>query len=601
MTPQPGKAIYVDPTTSLNYFYPYGCFTPSPLLQESIPDDSVDLFNGLITTYRAQIQWRLNVQRITLAYNFNQFRYGLDPTGVSANQSVYAQTSQSAPITGNATFQFQNLGPITGDTGMWRAGDGNPNNILGTMDGYSYAMPVAVVFQRNSGPFVLGSNVFGCADPLIANSGLIQYGISGRFDSKLADQIYADDTVDVRQTVSIDDWDYDTLTNDGFVDVISGNLRAAIGRGISPGMSPSALGSTMEYYVSMSPTVVPNTNTVGSFDGFSNGFSSDQRTFFVTKQITINSKSVGINGGPWVQNDAFTISLPNTSTAVIASAFVQGFNTVAGVKTPINLLAGQVLVSGLNSKTLVVSFPNNLSGTSYDPGANNLYLTLGVSYPAGGTANLIKTPFAVDGGTLYDATSGKTLPVYGVSEYAISAQELAAQAFEVLTYNPEYSSVQFGTRIFVEVAGSLGVQQTVAGGVATTFIVPNVGLNGSVNGLYIVSAFDSVSNAAYTITSRTMSGGNCIITIQGAVPLTSTVVMVFMAQDTVQAAFNAPVKGITELEETVLFGTFVSTATLRMDTRVVVESVSYSSVTNASTVVLAAKDCTIKGISGRRR
>ena len=70
---------------------------------------------------------------------------------------------------GNTTFQFQNLGPITGDTGIWRAGDGNPNNILSTMDGYSYAMPVAVVFQRNSGAFFLGSNVFGCADPLNAN------------------------------------------------------------------------------------------------------------------------------------------------------------------------------------------------------------------------------------------------------------------------------------------------------------------------------------------------------------------------------------------------------------------------------------------------
>src|SRR5208283_4517231 len=100
----------------------------------------------------------------------------------------------------------------------------------------------------------------------------------------------------------------------------SGNLRAAIGRGESPGMSTSALGSAMEYYVSMSPSLVVNTNTVGQFDGFSNVFSSDQRTFFVTKQITINNKSVGISGGPWVQNDAFTIALPAPSTASIPSA-----------------------------------------------------------------------------------------------------------------------------------------------------------------------------------------------------------------------------------------------------------------------------------------
>ena len=371
LDPTTGQGYYNDPVTGLHYFYPYGGVTPDPSSMESIPDDSIDIFSGLYTTQRAQIQWRINVQRVALNYDFAQFRYGLDPSGDGTNQAVYAQASQASPIAGDTTFQFQNLGSVTGDTGIWRAGDGNPENDLGTMDGYSYAMPLAVVFQRNSGPFSLGSNIFGCANPLNANSGLLQYipYDSGRFDSKLADQVFADDTVDTRQTVSLDGWDYGTLADEGFVDVLSGNLRSAVTRGESPGMSGYALGSVLEYYVSMSPGVVGNTNTVGSFDGFANGFSSDRRVFYVTRQITINMKSSPTNGQPWSQNDVFTVSLPSASNAVIASAFVQGFHTAAGVKTPINLLSGQVLIAGLASKTVVVSFPYNLTGTLFDPGA----------------------------------------------------------------------------------------------------------------------------------------------------------------------------------------------------------------------------------------
>ena len=265
------------------------------------------------------------------------------------------------------------------------------------------------------------------------------------------------------------------------------------------------------------------------------------------------------------------------STASIASAFVQGFNTVAGVKTPINLLSGQILILGLASKTLMVSFPNNLSGTSFDPGANNLYVTLGVSYPAGGTANLIKTPFAVDGGTLYDATSGKTLPVYGVSEYAISAEQHAEQAYQVPGLQPRVFERPVRHPDSGRGRWLHGHAADRCGRCGHDLHRPQSALNGTVNGLYIVSAFDLAIGTPYSVTSRTISGNNCVITSRGPSP-SSTVVMVFLAQDTAQATFNAPVKGITEMEETVLFGTFVSNATLQIDPRVVVESVSYNSV-----------------------
>src|SRR5208337_1248909 len=133
---------------------------------------------------RAQIQWRINIQRVALTYDFTKFQFGLDP-GARPSEIVYGQAGQTTPIAAPA-YQFTNMASINGDSGLWRAGNGNVFNSLATMDGYSYAIPLAVVFQRNSGPFTIAQNPYGCADPNNHNTGLLKFQISGRFDSKLA-------------------------------------------------------------------------------------------------------------------------------------------------------------------------------------------------------------------------------------------------------------------------------------------------------------------------------------------------------------------------------------------------------------------------------
>lgn len=605
LNPITGQGYYLDPVSQLRYFYPYGCTSPDPSNAESMPDDSVDLFAtnasgaGLFTTERAQIQWRLNVQRVALTYDFTKYQFGIDP-GARPTEIVYGQGSASniAPIM-TAPYQFTNMGSINGDTGIWQAGDGNINNSLSTMDGYTYAMPIAVMFQRNYGPFSLANNIFGCGNPSIQNSGLLQYGISGRFDSKLADQIFADDVVDTRQTVTLDAWDMDKLMRESFVDVITGNNRYAIGRGDGVGLKTEALGSALDYYISVAPTSVPNTNTLAnSWDGFSNGFSSDLRTFFVSKQITTSMKSFWLpssaQNGPWLQGDAFTISLSSSSPAIIQSVTVQSFNVSNNVKTAINLLSGQVQVSGLGSKAATVTFIDNLQGTPFDPGAQNIYCTLGVQYPANSGVDLKKTPIAVDGGILFDVTSSKNLPVYGISEYEIQTSPLTIQAYNVTTYNPEYSNLVFGTRIQVLVPGTSG---TVVG-TSTVLIVNRSGLNAGISGLYPPVVTDQITGAAYTVSAVSMKGTNCVVTLAQLVPTQSTLVMTFLAQDTAQLVYNAPVKGVTEIEETVLFGNYTNDSSFPMDNRVIIEVLQYDSTANLTTIVLASSNCLIKGISG---
>lgn len=603
-TPGGVKNYYVAPNGNL-YYYPYGCVTPDPSNLTLLPNDTIDPFQGITTTLRCQIQWSLRVQAVSLNYDFTQFRFGLDydplvSQPAAAGSNIAAQGASVSPIFNNSVYQFVNLGSVTGDTGIWRAGDGNVNNSLASMDGYSYAFPVGVVFQRNSGTFSITSNPFGCAaaNNTVANSGLLVSNQSGRFDSKFADGIEQEDVVDTRQTVALSGYNFGVIADQAFADLVQGATQNAIGRGISPGNNPLACGSQLDYYVSMNPSAIPNTDTVGQFDGFANGFSSDNRTFYSTQMVTVNQKTVGSIGSPWILNDAFTITLPSSSIATIEYVQVQALVTQQdGSKQPALLLPGQIGVTGLGTKSVTINFITTLTGTSYDPTSNSIFVTVGAEYPAGGGADLRQLPTSVEGGQLIDGTTGATLPVFGVSDYDVVAPQPALDAFVVQAINPKYSHIVFGTRIWIQVAGSTGVQTTQGGNTITTFTLSRINLDAGIDGLYPVRVWDLVSGSFYTVASRNIASQQISIALNGAVVSDSTVVMSFLANATCQLSYNAPVKGVTSIEETVLIGNWTSDPSLTMDNRVsIVSNINYTNVTNV--IVLAANGCTLKSISG---
>lgn len=118
-------------------------------------------------------------------------------------------------------------------------------------------------------------------------------------------------------------------------------------------------------------TAVGNTFSAGSWDGFANGFSSDLRTYTSTFAITINNKTLGVNGQPWVSGptgDAFTVTLPTGSQATIQTANVVALVTQqSGALVPAALLQGQVAINGLGSTAVTVQLIKNLTGTAFDP------------------------------------------------------------------------------------------------------------------------------------------------------------------------------------------------------------------------------------------
>jgi hypothetical protein len=102
-----------------------------------ISDDIQDPALGFETTQRVQLQYRIRV--VSGLIGLTSYPDGFDPAVVKAWGSAAADTS----------YTFENMRQELGDPGLWRAGDGT-SNTLGTVDGYSYAVPICAVFRRNS-------------------------------------------------------------------------------------------------------------------------------------------------------------------------------------------------------------------------------------------------------------------------------------------------------------------------------------------------------------------------------------------------------------------------------------------------------------------
>lgn len=102
-----------------------------------LTDDLVDPALGFETEQRVQVQYRIRVVPGLVGLTTNPD--GFDPVVVKAQGAASAATS----------YTFTNMREELGDPGLWRAGDGTDNS-LGTVDGYSYAIPISAVFRRNS-------------------------------------------------------------------------------------------------------------------------------------------------------------------------------------------------------------------------------------------------------------------------------------------------------------------------------------------------------------------------------------------------------------------------------------------------------------------
>ena len=134
---------------SANEVYRYGNVEHGVHIADDIQDPTI----GYETTERVQVQYRIRVfgegAGIGSGLALDDFPDGLD------DPNVLGQGTHTAPIGG---YTFTNMKTEKGDPSLWRAGNGDPSNELGTIDGYTYAIPICAVFRRNDSPFVAVEN-----------------------------------------------------------------------------------------------------------------------------------------------------------------------------------------------------------------------------------------------------------------------------------------------------------------------------------------------------------------------------------------------------------------------------------------------------------
>lgn len=184
----------------------------------NVADDLADPLVVVESAQRIQVQYRIRVTGQTEAVNFQ-----IQPDGFS-NPNILAQGGEVAPV---ATYFFLPADGITAaggsdastypnvDAGLWIAGDGTSASAtaLQTLDGYVYAIPLAMVFRRNDAylggagagfdPVNNTNGALPSTHALFANPfvGSIAIDTSDRPDNAFSDAINENDVLDLRRHV----------------------------------------------------------------------------------------------------------------------------------------------------------------------------------------------------------------------------------------------------------------------------------------------------------------------------------------------------------------------------------------------------------------
>lgn len=337
-------------------------------------NDLIDPAINIETTKRIQTQYRI---RVVAGVDIINNPEGFDPV------QVFVQGPLAAPI---STCNQAYFVPVPGDMGLWRAGDGSSaaQETLGTVDGYTYAIPMFAIGRRNTSAYSPSTFSNG------AGRSLADYlaGLSSdRPDGKYSDWIVPGDILDLRHLIATS-MDTKKIATSAFQRLIKGQYRSK--------METSFKG---EDHVN---TVLVQADSIGSVswadqiggagtypDGIRRMYSNASATqHFTYKVFTVNDKAVGINGDPWASTDEVEISCASgyPSGTVISSItqvfYPANFNCVIYDPTASGGLTSDTLtiLTSLPSSTVRVQIGSSvLQPTS----TNSFFMCCTISIPSG--------------------------------------------------------------------------------------------------------------------------------------------------------------------------------------------------------------------------
>jgi len=377
-------------------------------------DDILDTNVGSESTKRVQIQYRLrSIQGIDVF----AYPYGMDDPSLVAN-SVPA--TPGAPDGVATVFQYLNQS-FAGDQGLWIAGDGNPANTLGTVDGFMYAIPLMAVFRRNTTAFDRRLN---------QNGGVAFPGPSDRPDGLFSDIFNNRDILDLRLGVQPNGWSYPELLEKNFNLLLDNQLYTEV-------MTTSPFGGGCEGATVFVADEIGISNGHGG-DGLTTGttgvgqflgeFDAVRRRFSDRSTYEVVSVQIPAPFGGWADGSVVTVD-PTALPVYPYSAFNWASYNPAEVVFQDVVAANWVGAPGgctLDASTfissitdlgavpvvsLTVTFDNNVTGVAvgtYGLSNEPLFLDIIVAYPPDG--GLSKTPTSEYGSDSFYLNNPGQLP-----------------------------------------------------------------------------------------------------------------------------------------------------------------------------------------------
>lgn len=347
--------------------YQYGNVDhPSPF-----SNDLIDPARGFETSLRIQIQYRIRVSTID---DMDLYPEGFGP-------SVCVQGPLSAP---NTTCDHANFTQVPGDIGLWIAGAGDAvaQELLETVDGHTYAIPMFAIRRRSTETY----------DPRGHNNGngisLSDYRAgkaSDRPDNLYNNWVVAEDFVDLRHRVSTG-LNLKEICSDAFNSLQLNSLGTHMGYST---IGEDTHGVKLIAIDSIAPnTTYANLNTwstyVGKGNGYRRWFSNASTSIELIRFVrTVNDKTVGTIGNPWTAADEVEIDLdvlqfPTWAEIEVGvSIYINGGYTVS--TSDVRDTAHRVMTITLNSGTVLTR-------------SDNLIIELNVSYDAGSSNGLSEVP-----------------------------------------------------------------------------------------------------------------------------------------------------------------------------------------------------------------
>lgn len=318
-------------------------------------NDLIDPAAGIETSLRVQVQYRIRVATCDVT----TYPDGFDPS------RVFAQAALADPLSCTLAAFVQD----PNDVGLWRAGNGDSasQQTLGTVDGYSYAIPMFMVTRRNTGAYHPDARSNGSVRTRA--DFILGYG-SDRPDELYNDVIAARDILDMRHRVSTS-LDLKALAEEAFTAVMKGEIA---GKMTGTTVGEDSYGTTILQCDAVVPTDKAGSVTIAAGDGkaryFANASGVQKQTIsglmYASGPLSVNGPGSG--GAPLATYPAGTV----------ISSVDGAWNATGQLSTP-----SQYTVSGVGTATVTVTF----IGVSFP--ANVQYT---VTYPSSTAHGLSQLP-----------------------------------------------------------------------------------------------------------------------------------------------------------------------------------------------------------------